>query len=136
MNEIQKQAIEKIKKESAEFKGNRYGEVVAKPTAEALKQFCESSEDFAQAVVNSDKTFSDCIGKVVEDITNAISDIDVYKRAVQFYFPTADIKFDMRIILPNDVNKPVETVENSEKITEAPADQSENNRIISLFDIM
>ena len=85
MNDIQKQAIEKIEKESAEFKGNRYGEVVAKPTAEALKQFCESSEDFAQAVVNSDKTFSDCIGKVVEDITNAISDIDVYKRAVKFY---------------------------------------------------
>ena len=136
MNDIQKQAIEKIEQESRGYKGNRYGEVVAKPTAEALKQFCESSEAFAQAVVNSDKSFSDCIGKVVEGITNATSDLDVYKRAVKFYFPNADIKFDMRIILSGeDVEKPVETVDNSNEKTDAPADRSENT-IISLFDIL
>ena len=137
MNDIQKQAIEKIKKESKGYKGNWYGGVIAKPTAEALEQFCEISEEFAAAVVNSDKSFSDCIGKVVEGIKNAISDLDVYKRAVQFYFPTADVKFDMRIIISGEENveKPVETVDNSQEKTEAPADESDN-KIIALFDML
>ena len=132
MNDIQKQAIEKIKKESAEFKGDKYGNVVAAPTAEALEKFCEQSEDFAVAVLNADKRFSECISSVVKGVKASISDLEVYQKAVRFYFPKADIKFDMRIILPGDVDKPVETVENSPEQTAV----SGENQIISLFDIL
>ena len=136
MNDIQNQAIEKIEQEAKNHKGNRCSQVVCQPTAETLKHFCESSEAFARTIVESDKTLTDCLNKVIGHEVRAMSDFDVYKAAVQFYFPTADIKFDMRIILSGeDVEKPVETVDNSQEKTEAPADQSDN-KIISLFDIL
>ena len=135
MNETQKQAIEKIEKETKEFKGNRYGQVIYMPVAETLKQFC-GNEQFAAAVLGSGKTLSECCKEVTKGVKGSLSDIETYKRAVQFYFPEADIKFDMRIILSGeDVEKPVETVDNSQTQAEAPADQGEN-KIISLFDIL
>lgn len=135
MNEIQKQAIEKIEQESRKYTGDQYGQAVYKPVADTLMQFCQN-EQFATAIIDSDKTFSDCIKAVVKDVRGSLPDIEAYRRAVKFYFPTADIKFDMRIILSGeDVEKPVETVDNSQEKTEAPADQSEN-KIISLFDIL
>lgn len=132
MTELQERAIEKIERESKGFKGDKYGSVVAAPTAETLEQFCEGSAAFAEAVLSEDKHFADCIAEVVKGIGNAISDLDVYKRAVNYYIPDASVKFDMRIILPGDVDKPVETVENSPEQTAV----SGENQIISLFDIL
>ena len=131
MNDIQKQAIEKIKKESAEFKGDKHGNVVVRPVADVLEQFCENNADFAAAVLGEDKHFADCIAAVTHGVGEAISDIEAYRRAVRYFFPDADVKFDMRIILPGLVDKPVETVEN-----QPAADQRDAGEIISIFDIL
>ena len=137
MNETQKQAIEKIEKETKEFKGDKYGRVIYMPVAETLKQFC-GNEQFAAAVLGSDKTLSDCCKEVTKGVKGSLSDIEAYKRAVQFYFPGADIKIDMRIILSGAEEvvdeKSVESVENNLPES-APSNQSEY-RIISLFDVL
>lgn len=67
----------------------------------ALIEFCEQNSEFAQAVVqmNIDKSIKDCIESTVAKAGSSISDIEVYKKAVEFYFPGADIHFDMRIDL-------------------------------------
>ena len=64
-------------------------------------EFCGQNSEFAQAVVQMsiDKSIKDCIESTVAKAGNSISDIEVYKKAVQFYFPGADIHFDMRIDL-------------------------------------
>ena len=134
MTDIQEKAIEKIEKECREYMGNKHGNAVARPVADTLKQFCESNADFAAAVLGEDKHFADCIAAVVRGVSFALADIEAYRRAVRYFFPDADIKFDMRIILPGDVKKPVETVENLQ-LADVPADQSQN-KIISLFDIL
>ena len=54
-------------------------------------------EEFARAVYQNSQTFSDCLKAVAKDVVGAISDLDVYRRAVQFYFPGAEIEFCMKL---------------------------------------
>lgn len=95
----QEQAIEKLENELKGFSGGPKEKAVSKPVAETLEMFCRQDDEFAQAIVESDKTLSDCCKKIMEKTGNAVSDIEVYKRAVQFYFSTADIEMTMRINL-------------------------------------
>lgn len=94
------QAIDKLYKEQkdAKCKDNK-AKAVLKPTAETLLCFCKQDEEFAQAIVQSDKTLSACCDSIMKNCGNAISDLEVYKRAVQFYFPGADIDVKMSIDL-------------------------------------
>ena len=101
MTELQEKAIKKIEDGCRNYKGSKHGSVVVRPVADTLEQFCENNADFAAAVLSEDK------------------------------FPDADVKFDMRIILPGLVDKPVETVEN-----QPAADQGDAGEIISIFDIL
>ena len=95
----QEQAIEKLKNELKAFSGEPKEKAVSKPVAETLEMFCRQDDEFAQAIVENDKTLSDCCKKIMEKTGNAVSDIEVYKRAVQFYFSTADIEMTMHINL-------------------------------------
>ena len=95
MNELN-QIKEKLEKEMAEIKDSK-AEVVAQPTLNALIEFCRQESEFAQAIIESSKTFSECCKSVVKGVGNAISDLEVYKKAVQFYFEGADIRFEMKI---------------------------------------
>lgn len=97
-------AISKIKKELAETKGDKYVEIVKKPTAEALIEFCRQDAEFAQAVVQQDKTLGECLKTVMAGCGSGISDITVYRKAVQFYFPGADIRMKMTVDLCASVN--------------------------------
>lgn len=92
-------AIQKIDLECLEFKGGQKAAAVYRPVADALKSFCRQDNEFAQAVVQCEKTLSDCCTEIVKDVGSAISDIDVYHRAVQFYFPGAEIEMNMKIQL-------------------------------------
>ena len=94
--EIINHAIEKINPKSVK-NANRYMEVVAEPVAKALHGFCRQSEEFARAITETDKTFQECLETIIKGIGQAISDIDVYQRAVEFYFPGAKIEFKMTI---------------------------------------
>lgn len=78
---------------------DRYQQVVANDTANALKLFCNQEDEFMQAVEQSDKTFQQCLDSICKDIGKSISDMELYKKAVQFYFPTAEINFRMSIDL-------------------------------------
>jgi len=94
------QAINKIEKELADIKGGcNATNIMKKPIAEKLTSFCRQDEEFAQAVVQSDKTFGDCMKHVVSGVGSGISDLDAYRKAVQFYFPGADIRVKMTIDL-------------------------------------
>lgn len=90
-------AAEKIAGELKDFKGNQYGNAVKGFVAATLTNFCEQSERFAQVVYETEATLSDCCAKVMNKCGNHISDIDVYRGAVQYYFPNAEIIFTMTI---------------------------------------
>lgn len=64
----------------------------------AIKDFCVQDEEFAQAVVQGG-TFGECMKKVAAGVGNSISDLEAYKKAVQFYFPGAEVKMQLTIDL-------------------------------------
>lgn len=70
-----------------------------------LIAFCTQSAEFAEKIADSDKTFGDCMKAVADKVQYSLSDYEAYKRAVQFYFPDADIECSMKIktAKPNNV---------------------------------
>ena len=96
-NPILEQARQKIKSFEAKNLSQK-AKVIAEPTANALITFCEQSEEFARAVVDGED-FANCLKTISKDFGNAVSDFEVYSKAVQFYFPGAVIKFEMKILM-------------------------------------
>ena len=92
------QATEKLTKEQNSVAGQKE-KVMAPAVFAALKDFCLQNEAFAQAVIKGG-SFADCLKAVAKNVGNAISDVDAYKKAVQFYFPGADVKMQLTIDLP------------------------------------
>lgn len=72
---------------------------IAPSVAEALASFCNQEPEFEQAIFQSGKTFQDCLSSISKGVGNSISDIEVYGRAVKFYFETATVSFHMSIDL-------------------------------------
>ncbi|MDD6966365.1 MAG: hypothetical protein PUK18_02525 [Firmicutes bacterium] len=101
-------AAEKIAKELKEFKGDRYGDAVKDFVASTLTNFCEQNERFAQVVYETEATLSDCCSKIMKNCGNHISDIDVYRGAVRYYFPNAEVHFTMTIDASGDMPTPEE----------------------------
>lgn len=62
-------------------------------------KFCEQNAEFKQAIEQSNKSFADCLKATVKNASISIEDLEVYKRAVAFYFPGADIKCTMTLDL-------------------------------------
>lgn len=91
------QAKEKIKTSSKVIKLHRKAEVIKDATTKALHQFCEQSEEFSRAVIDCDKPFEVCLNEIIKGTGNAISDLNVFNKAVQFYFPGAVVEFRMLI---------------------------------------
>ena len=81
MNINAKKAQDKLSQELSAAKLGKYAQAVAKPTLEALK------------------TFAECAENAVKGVRESISDIEVYRRAVSFYFKGADVHFNMTIDL-------------------------------------
>ena len=111
MSEWRSQAAEKLDKEAAKVTG-RKEEVMKNAVKAALLDFCGQDEEFAQAVAQGG-SFPDCMKAVAKDVGNSVSDLEVYRKAVAFYFPGADIQMTMRINLCASVEgtpaAPVET---------------------------
>lgn len=104
---MKNQAREKINSELKNVKGQKEA-AVSKAVAETLIGFSNQDDEFAQAIVQSDKTLNDCLIATMKNVRTSISDIEVYRRAVQFYFPGAGINFTMRINLSASVEDPAE----------------------------
>lgn len=89
----------KNKIESAVSKAEKCGQkerTIAKPTANALIEFAKQNDEFAQAIVQG-KSFEECVKHICKNIGNACSDLTVYQKAVEFYFPGAVVEFQMNI---------------------------------------
>lgn len=69
---------------------------------EALIGFCRQDQEFAQAVYQGG-SFTECMKAVARNCGKGISDLEAYRRAVQFYFKGADIQFQMEINLCAEV---------------------------------
>lgn len=80
----------------------RHAQAIAKPTADALMEFCDQEPEFEQAIMQSGKTFADCLHSICKGIGQSISDLEIYTRAVKFYFPVAAVRFHMTIDLCGD----------------------------------
>lgn len=100
---MKQKAIEKLNEEYKSATNlSQKGNVVKSGVLNALIEFCNQNSEFAQAVVQSDKPISECIEQSVKGTGNACSDLEVYKKAVNFYFQGATVKFDMKIDLGDD----------------------------------
>lgn len=95
-NSIIEQAQEKIKP-SDKKKLGRYENAVNNAVSQTLRAFCEQSEEFARAIVESDKTYDDCLTAICKGLGSSISDFDLYTKAVQFWFPGAVVEYKMTI---------------------------------------
>lgn len=92
-------AIAKLDKELKELKSvDERIAVMKQPVHDALVEFCRQDAEFAQAVMQGG-TFDACMTAVAKGVGPSISDLDAYRRAVQFYFPGADIRMQMTVDL-------------------------------------
>lgn len=96
---ITQEALKKLDEGAKVKTTDRYGNVIKTYVHNALAGFCRQNEAFAQAVVNGG-TLPDCIKHCAEGLheNTGISDIDIYRRAVQFYFPGAAVDFHISIV--------------------------------------
>ena len=107
MENYYQKAVEKLS--ASKITGNKE-RVMAALVADTLRSFCDQNEEFAQAV-SQGGSFQECMNHVAKGVEQSISDFDAYKKAVQFYFPGAEIRIQMRIDLIGDADK----VENAEE---------------------
>ena len=104
MENYQKQALDKINNESKSIKvngahSNHVLNVIKEPVLDALKNFINQDNEFAQAIVQGG-SLSECFQHIIDLFSNkdyALSDIDTYSEAVKFYFSTATIHWNMTI---------------------------------------
>ena len=100
---------------------------MAEPVCRMLISFGEKDQRFADAVFAKTETLSDCMRAVGKGVQYSISDVEAYRRAVQFYFPAADVDFKCVVVLPAEkkgiVTRGIGTASESEEIT------------VSLFDL-
>ncbi len=116
-------AAEKIASELKDFKGDRYGSAVKDFVASALTNFCNQDERFAQVVYETEATLSDCCAKIMQKCGRHISDIDVYRGAVKYYFPNAEVEFTLTI----DASGVAPTKEEMAKPEKKPAKEEGNS---------
>lgn len=118
------QAFKKLDEEKKGVKGQKET-VMSGAVLSAVKDFCVQDEEFAQAVVQGG-TFGECMNTVAKGVGSSISDLDAYKKAVQFYFPGAEIKMAMTIDL---IGK---AAGDTEPVAEQPAQVTQATKVISL----
>ncbi len=102
-------ALEKLERERSTAAYDKYAQVMKDRVCEALTDFCRQDMEFSQAVVQGG-TFEDCMKAVAKHCGNGISDLEAFRRAVQFYFPGAEIRFQMSIDLCGAVQASEEPV--------------------------
>lgn len=99
MDQIQEQAKEKLRREADSGKFSTRGAVMKSAVLNAMVEFCDQNEEFARAVLSGGE-LNMCMRHVEAGIKgNAISDIDVCRRAAEFYFPGCRVEFRMEIYM-------------------------------------
>ena len=93
----------KLESENKAFKGSREARAVRDYILKTLICFADQEPRFAEVICNTKRTFSECCAAVVHNAGGMISDLDAYRRAVQFYFPNAEVEFIMNVKLTGAV---------------------------------
>lgn len=93
-------------------KAGKYAGAVMDSCVKALEVFASQDEEFADAIL--DGSLIEC-GKAIEKGCSGkkvVSDLDVYRMAVQHFFPGADVEFQMVVkVNPHEASdKPVNDV--------------------------
>lgn len=109
-NTYYEQACVKLDSEIKGAKLSQKGNAVKSSVIAVLKMMCKQEEEFAQAIVQTEKTAAGCIEKTVAGCGQSVSDIEVYKRAAAFYFPGAKVHMILALDLVGDSSKPDITV--------------------------
>ena len=100
MTEKQIEAVRKLRDEKQnEGAKSPKAKAVYSHVRDALCGFCEQNEEFSDAILQNDKSLGACCEKIMQNCGNAISDIEVYARAVEFYFPGAVIEMKMTVYM-------------------------------------
>lgn len=94
------QAREKLAKDK--ITGSK-ASAMAPAVKDALLNFAEQDEEFAQAIVQGG-SFSACMAKVARGVGQSISDLEAYGKAAAFYFPGSKVRFEMHIDLIGDAD--------------------------------
>ena len=122
MSEFRDQALKKLREGAKNVRGNK--ESAMKDAVRAtLETICTQDEEFAQAVVQGGD-FPACMAAVARGVGSSISDLEAYKKAVQFYFPGAEIRMQMTIDLIGAA---------AVKVEPAPTEQKKPENIILDF---
>ena len=120
---MEERALAKLAAEFGKGKYNSAANIMKQSVRDALETFIRQDEEFAQAVVQGG-TFEKCMESVSKNVGSGISDLDAYKRAVQFYFPGANVEFTMKIRV-----NPYESGDNDK-----PDDKADTGAITLNFD--
>ncbi len=86
--------------------------------AAMLKKFCYQNEEFAEAVTKSQKTLKDNvdgIGKCITADNAAMSDVEAYAKAVEFYLPHARVTVSFRVTVPCEIDEDLMELEEPEE---------------------
>lgn len=94
------QAREKLAKDK--ITGSK-ASAMAPAVKDALLNFAEQDEEFAQAIVQGG-SFSACMAEVARGVGQSISDLEAYGKAAAFYFPGSKVRFEMHIDLIGDAD--------------------------------
>ena len=89
---------EKFKANLKNAKLSSHEKAVQAAVEKALADFCGQNAEFEQAVLQGG-SFADCLKACVKGVKGSISDLEVYRRAVEFYFPTAEVRMAMTLDL-------------------------------------
>ncbi len=108
MNIYLDKALKKLEEEYKSGSFDKYANIMKSAVKDTLADFCRQDDEFAQAVVQGG-SFTDCMKAVAKSCGTGISDLEAYRRAVRFYFPGAEIRFQMTIDLIGDAAKADET---------------------------
>lgn len=108
MNIYLDKALKKLEEEYKSGSFDKYANIMKSAVKDTLADFCRQDDEFAQAVVQGG-SFTDCMKAVAKSCGTGISDLEAYRRAVRFYFPGTEIRFQMTIDLIGDAAKADET---------------------------
>lgn len=122
------EAINKLEEGKKNVSGQKE-KAMAEAVVQQLKDFCQQDEEFAQAVVQGG-TFSDCMKKVAQGVGSSISDLEAYKKAVQFYFPGAEVRMQLTIDLIGKAAEPTKAT----PVAAQPAEEKPKIISLNLFD--
>lgn len=94
----------------------------------ALESFCRQNVEFSEAVLQTKKTVGELVDSIGKDIKgNSISDIEVYRKIAELYFPGCVVEFEMKLYMSK--------YEKTEPVV-VPTEQPKKAVSLNLFDLL